>query len=421
MKDKLLRLLKAKEEARAALVAKSEKSEEVAELRSIHAQIESINTEIAELRGLIAEAETAENPAGTDDGQEDRTKVVNGKQQEKPAEARQFTPGKGFEKIDGQSPAEDRAAKELADKEKRGKDLMEGRSVTVASSSIVLPAQTSSTINPTFNVVSSLVDRVDTLMLKGGESFSQPYEKDTPVGGYTTEGSDYNEADVTFGYADITKAKITAYSETTEEIQKLPATDYESVVMNGISKSARRYLAKEILVGTGATNHLSGIFSTTATAIETDTDIELSAISNTTLSEIMFTFGGDEDVEDQAVLILNKVDLKAFSQLRTTDGKPFHTIITHGNTGTIDGVPYIINSACYAVSASATASAAYCMAYGPLSNYKLVIFSDLDVRKSDDYKFKTGQIAHRGSVFAGGNVVSYNGFLRVKKATTTTT
>jgi len=283
----------------------------------------------------------------------------------------------------------------------------------------VLPTVSSSTITPTFNVVSSVVDGVDRLMLRGGESFTQPYEIDTPAGDYTTEGSEYNSADTTFGYADINKAKVTAYSETTEEIQKLPAADYEDVVMRGMTKSCRRKLAKEILVGAGGTNQLTGIFSTKATAISSSTDLELSAISNTTLSEIMFSFGGDEDVEDQAVLILNKVDLKAFSQLRTTDGKPFHTIVSHGNTGTIDGVPYIINSACYAVSASATASAAYCMAYGPLSNYKLVIFSDLDVRKSDDYKFKTGQIAHRGSVFAGGNVVSYNGFLRVKKATTT--
>jgi len=418
MKDKLLKLLKTKEEARAALVAKSEKSEDVVELRSINAQIEGINAEIAEIRGLITEVETAETAAGADDGQEERTKLINGQAKGKPPESRQFTPGKGFEKIDGQSPSEERAAKEVAEKEKRGKDLKEGRSVTVASSNIVLPKQSSSTITPTFNVISSLVDGVDQLVLRGGESFTQPYEKDTPAGDYTTEGGDYNEADVTFGYADINKTKITAYSETTEEIQKLPAADYESVVMNGISKSARRKLAKEILVGTGATNHLTGIFSTAADAIVTSTDIEISAISNTTLNEILFSFGGDENVEEQAVLILNKVDLKAFSQLRTTDGKPFHTIITRGNTGTIDGVPYIINSACYAVSDSDTASEAYCMAYGPLSNYKLVVFSDLDVQRSTDYKFKTGQIAHRGSVFVGGNVVAYNGFLRVKKAAT---
>lgn len=46
------------------------------------------------------------------------------------------------------------------------------------------------------------------------------------------------------------------------------------------------------------------------------------------------------------------------------------------------------------------------MAYGPLSNYQLTIFSDMDVQRSTDFKFKQGMIAHRGSVFAGGNVIS---------------
>ena len=58
------------------------------------------------------------------------------------------------------------------------------------------------------------------------------------------------------------------------------------------------------------------------------------------------------------------------------------------------------------------------MAYGNLQNYQLTVFSQLDIRRSDDFKFKSGMIAHRGSVFVGGNVVSYNGFLRIKKAAT---
>ena len=43
------------------------------------------------------------------------------------------------------------------------------------------------------------------------------------------------------------------------------------------------------------------------------------------------------------------------------------------------------------------------------------IFSDMDVQRSTDYLFKKGMIAHRGSIFIGGNVISKNGFLRVKK------
>lgn len=53
MKEKLLKLLKAKEEARQALVTKSEQSEDVAELRGLNTQLTDLNKEIAELRGMI--------------------------------------------------------------------------------------------------------------------------------------------------------------------------------------------------------------------------------------------------------------------------------------------------------------------------------------------------------------------------------
>ena len=114
------------------------------------------------------------------------------------------------------------------------------------------------------------------------------------------------------------------------------------------------------------------------------------------------------------MLILNKKDLKKFAKLRDKQGRKVYTIVNHGNTGTIDEVPYIINSACGEVGGTA---GAYCMAYGPLSNYEVAIFSDIDAQKSTEYKFKQGQIAYKACVFMGGNVVAKNGFIRVKNAT----
>lgn len=307
---------------------------------------------------------------------------------------------------------------ELETSEKRGQALMENRAVTVGSGNVVLPKHSATDIRPTFNEVSTLIDRVSSKTLKGGESYQQPYIKSYGEGDYTTEGNDYNTSETTFGYADITKAKVTAYSEDTEELQKLPAADYDAEVMKGITVATRKKLTREILIGTGATNRLAGIFSAAATAIDSETDLEISAIDASTLDEIIYSYGGDEDVEDAAVLVLNKLDLKAFAKLRTSDGKKVYNVVSQGNSGTIDGVPFIINSACKAVSDAKTTAGQYSMAYGPLSNYQLTIFSDMDVQRSTDFKFKQGMIAHRGSVFAGGNVISKNGFLRVKKAAT---
>lgn len=289
-------------------------------------------------------------------------------------------------------------------------------SVTTAGSGIVLPRHTSADISPTFNDVSSLIDRVKIVPLRGGESYQRPFVKSYGDGaGPTAESADYNVSEPTFGYADILREKITAYAEEPEEMEKLPDADYDGIVEGGVTKALRRYASRQILIGPGTTGKFRGIFynptSATDDIIDRNTDITIADIDDGTLDEIIYSFGGDEEVEDIAVLILNKKDLKKFAKLRDKQGRKVYTIKNHGNTGTIDEVPYIINSACAEIGGTAEA---YCMAYGPLTNYEVAIFSDIDAQKSTEYKFKQGQIAYRASVFMGGNVVAKNGFIRVK-------
>lgn len=304
------------------------------------------------------------------------------------------------------------------DAEKRaaeiGKDLIENRTVTVTTGKVVLPKTSSTTINGSFNQISSLIDAVNTVPLMGGESHAQPYEKTHGEGEYTAEGTDYTDAETVTDYALINKSKITAYSEHTEEVEKLPAANYAAVVQGGIGKALRSKITKQILVGEGGADKIVGIFSAQAKAIDPATDKEIAKVDEKTLDEIIYSYGGDEDVEEQAVLILNKADVKAFATLRTVDGKKVYDVKSYGNTGTIDGIPYLINSACKALDKALAGE--YVMAYGVLKNYELAVFSDTDIQRSSDYKFKQGIISHRGSVFVGGNVVTHNGFLRLKKA-----
>ncbi|MHB1153559.1 MAG: phage major capsid protein [Eubacteriales bacterium] len=302
-----------------------------------------------------------------------------------------------------------------SESEKRGKALLEKRSVTIASTGVILPAYQANDIKPTFNEVSTLVDRVTIKDFVGGESYKQPYLVSYGEGGYTTEGGTPTDAEPTFAYAEVTKTKITAYAEDSEELTKLPAANYDAEVIKGISVAQRKKLTKEILIGDGNAGHFVGIFDNGAAAIDAATDITFAAIDEETLDEIIFSFGGNEDVEDVSVLVLNKLDVKAFAKLRDANGRKIHEVKSMGNSGTIDGVPYIINSNCKAISAAATTSGQYCMAYGPLTNYTMAVFSNLEVARSTDYKFKEGMIAHRGVIFAGGNVTARNGFLRVKR------
>lgn len=398
--EKLKKMLAKKEERKKELKNRAEKCEEIEELRSINSEVDKLNGEIAELRGLIEDLEKA-----GDEEEETRQAGPTGEVEILAT----YGVGNGEE-------GKDERSKEIEEAEKRGKALKEKRAVTVGSSDVILPKHQATDIKGAFNEVSSIVDRVNIKPLNGGESFEQPYMIGYGTGGYTEEGGDPAEAEPEWSYAIINKTKITAYAEDTEELQKLPAADYDAEVMKGIRIAIRKKLAAEILIGDGDPGHFVGIFDANATAIDPNTDKEIAAIDEKTLDEIIYSFGGDENVEDEAVLILNKADVKAFATLRKQNGDKVYDVKHNGNTGTIDGVPYIINSKCKAISDPNTTAGEYCMAYGPLSNYTMAIFSDMEVRRSDDYKFKEGMIAHRGVVFAGGNVTAHNGFLRIKKA-----
>lgn len=324
-----------------------------------------------------------------------------------------------IETFNGDSEKENRDNADETDWEQRGTDIFEKRAVTVDSGDLVLPKHDSANIKGTFNQVSTLIDRVHVVPLPGGESYETPYEVQHGEGNYTKEGQPYHDIDVEFGYAKVNKTKVTSYTEITEEVEKLPRAQYGQRVVNAVRQSLRKKITKEILNGRGPVeDEFVGIFSEEAAAINPATDLEITEINEDTLEDIIYAFGGDEDVEDEFTLILSKDDLRQFSKVRYPDGRKVYDIKHNGNVGSIDGVSYIINSG--AGSLATAAEGDYLMAYGPLSNYEMAVFSPTEVKRSDDYKFKEGMVAHRGSVFSGGNVVAFNGFLRVKKGGTDT-
>ena len=371
-------------------------------------ELQAIMDEAKEISGILADIASREALAGmVEDGTEDPTPVA----------------GQGEEGMDAKNQARTKSGKALKDGKAvsyQAKTLARPMNTLTTSTGVVMPKHTSPDIAPTFNNVSSLIDRVKTVPLPGGESYQRPFVKSYGDGaGSTAEGADYNTSEPEFGYAEIVREKITAYAEEPEEMQKLPDADYDGVVEESVVRAIKRYASRQILVGPGGTGKFRGIFFNPSKAqddiIDRNTDITtITAIDDATLDEIIYSYGGDEEGEDVAVLILNKKDLKKFAKLRDKQGRKVYTIVNHGNTGTIDEVPYIINSACAEIGGTKDA---YCMAYGPLSNYEVAIFSDIEAKKSTEYKFKQGQIAYSACVFMGGNVVAKNGFIRVKNPT----
>lgn len=303
----------------------------------------------------------------------------------------------------------------------RGRALRAMNAVQLTTEGVLVPTRYGTDLAPAWSEVSSILDLVRIFNRLGGEAFERAYVRGYGEGAEVADDADYHEDDTDFGSVLIAKSKVTVYTEEDEGVLKLPDVDYDAEIINGVRIALRKRIARQIMVGPGTTNRITGIFASNyssgspkAGAIDPSTDIPLAAIDEGTLDEIIFSYGGEEDVESGAALILNKNDLKTFAKLRDGNGNRIHTISYNGNTGMIDGIPFIINSACASVGSASPDD--YCMAYGHLSNYGLAIFSEIDVQRSTDFKFRSAQVAHRGSVYVGGNVIKWNGFVRVKKA-----
>ena len=440
MKDYLTKFIARKKSERENLFKRLDETEDIKEARSIGETLKALGEEIADAEAQLlaleeVPAEEAPTEESNEEKKEQKAEEDNPNKEDTEADETEEEPteedvkrSKDWVKVDEKNlrkvasfGGENKMATEkrnvnTKEIEERGKAFKEGRAVTVSASDILLPKHESSDLAPApFRQVSTFVDLTKIRNLQGGESYEVPFTKTYGEGGTTAEGADYTTAEPTFGSAKINKVKITAYAEISEELEKLPSADYVREVEAGVEIALKKKMAKEQIVGTGASNTFMGITSTHEdnTAVLTSDDLEIATIDQDTLNKIIFNYGGDEEVEQKGVLVLNKKDLLAFSLVRNDIGDHAYKIDLANQT--INTVPYIINSNLPALTEKSTAVGTYSMFYGIPQYYETAIFSPVEVKKSYDYKFKQGMIAYKAVVFAGGNTTSYRGFMRIKK------
>lgn len=304
----------------------------------------------------------------------------------------------------------------------------ETRSVLVSSGALATPTEVGGISDP-FSSVSSIVDMVRIEDMTGCGTYKEAYMKAWQEADAGTEGSAANNDDPDFGFVNIAPQLINVISYVSREIRKQTPLQYTAKVQEGAAIALKKKVANWIVNGSGV-SEIYGI----ANAVDKDGDSMVqafnksSAIDDKTLREIVFAYGGDDNLfgSNGIVLFLNKKDLIAFGDVRSeTTLQAVYEIIPDGtnpNTGVIkDGglsVKYCINASCNAfVDTEATENGVATMIVGDPKNYKLGLFGDYEIQVSEDYKFAEGMLAVRGEVLVGGNVIKGNGFVVVKKVT----
>ena len=318
--------------------------------------------------------------------------------------------------LGGENEAEARA-KKFAETGKTNVKSEEVRSVLVSGGKLATPTQVSGINDSVGKKVSSIIDLVKIANCTGMGSNKVAYiDTDAAAADNQTEGEAATNKEPTFGFVTITPDSVAVLSYISKQAKKQTPLAYQQKVHEQALTSLRK---KAAILVTTALKESDLNESVTATVTGSK-----GVIDEKTLRKITLAYGGDESVVGGAVLFLNKLDLIAFGDVRgTNEKKAVYEIepdTDNPNTGIIkDGglsVRYCINSnltACAGTAQSAS-SDTLTMFYGNPQCFELDLFSDYEIRISEDFAFDKLMDTIRGDVEIGGDVVVKNGFVALK-------
>lgn len=369
-----------------ALEQKNNESEDEAELKAASEELDELNTKKEELEKELAEinAQIAEldKPAeGEEQPQRSKLNFMNKEErgnknmniEQRKAVAEEFVK-RGTMKIGSE----------------------ETRAMLVSSGKIATPTGVNDSINELNKVTSSIVDLVEVQDCSGMGANMIAYEFTAPVGGITVEGETYAEGDTVTDFVETKPSKVTTISYISEETRKLTPLAYEALVRKNAMHALRKKVA-QIIIDKIVASDLSVKKS------------DIAAIDAKTLRTLALSYGGEDEVEGNAILGLNKATLTALGDVRGSNEKKAIYEITpdasNPNVGVIKeggvSVTYVLNAKL----------ADNQFVYGQPKKFELDLFGDYEIKVSDDFKFDKGLLAIRGSVMADGAVTYKDGFI----------
>lgn len=310
------------------------------------------------------------------------------------------------------------------------------KSVTLATGTLAQPTGAGTNIrDPLGNGVGAIIDQVYAQDLTGMASYLEPYV----ISEFDASGADVATAagtartassDPTYGVAKISPYELTTTSYVDRNISRLTPANYYAKTFAMAMRALRRDTVKMIFNGDGQStnNDMFGIKTAKNVAGSTIfSTLNVTAVDADLLTNLMFAYGGDEELGGNCRLYLNKADLLALGKLRGTNEKRrlFDIVPDAGNpnTGTIrEGgtiVPYSIASNLTALSSSSAGSSAIqTMVYGDPMNYELGLFGDYTVRVDESVKAVERMLTILGDAIVGGNLIVDKGFVVATVAAT---
>lgn len=384
-------------------------------------RLKEIEERLAEIKGIVDSDENVENidALNTEADQllAERNKILENIQnyQQLRQKIADGSIGTSVD-IGGNTDAEnfEERAKKFASTKRTSIATTQLRAALVSSGKLATPTAVSG-INDTVGAKhSSIIDLVKIVDCGGMGSNKVAYiDTDADAAAEHTEGSAATAKEATFGYVEITPKTLATYAQISEQAKNQTPLQYEAKVQEQALISLRKAAVKLVISKLKASTLNKAVDASVSSA-------KKGILDENTLTDFLLEYGGDESVVGEAVLFLNKKDLRAIGKIRgTQDKKKVYEIVPDGsnpNVGIIkDGglsVKYCICSELAACVDTVQGSAAIpTMFYGNPQCLELDLFTDYQVKVSEEFAFTSLMDTILGSVSLGADVVAKNGFV----------
>lgn len=384
-------------------------------------RLKEIEERLAEIKGIVDSDENVENidALNTEADQllAERNKILENIQnyQQLRQKIADGSIGTSVD-IGGNTDAEnfEERAKKFASTKRTSIATTQLRAALVSSGKLATPTAVSG-INDTVGAKhSSIIDLVKIVDCGGMGSNKVAYiDTDADAAAEHTEGSAATAKEATFGYVEITPKTLATYAQISEQAKNQTPLQYEAKVQEQALISLRKAAVNLVISKLKASTLNKAVDASVSSA-------KKGILDENTLTDFLLEYGGDESVVGEAVLFLNKKDLRAIGKIRgTQDKKKVYEIVPDGsnpNVGIIkDGglsVKYCICSELAACVDTVQGSAAIpTMFYGNPQCLELDLFTDYQVKVSEEFAFTSLMDTILGSVSLGADVVAKNGFV----------
>lgn len=395
------------------IAKKNDASEDEAELKALADELAELEAEKAEaeaeLKEIEAQIEALDKPADGNDGTGERKKFL------------QFEQRGGENKmnaIEERKKFAEEFRKNNTAKIELSADKNELRAVTIASGQIAIPTEVHGIENPAEVPYSTILDFVRVEDMTGAGYNKVALVKEWSDANETNEGATITPDDPTFTNVTIQPEKgfKTLSSISNETLKTSPLNYYGKVEESAMIALRRKIASKIVTKAVGAEDDDGNAVNAT---------YNISELTETTLRNIAFQFGGDEGIYGSATLVLNKKDLIALGDLVSDVTLDYVYEIepnaANPNIGVIRkgglSARYILTNALPAFSDNSTAANTTCMLYGDMKSIEVDLFGAYDIRVSEDAQFEEDLLTIRGTAQVGIGVTRLHGLIEIKKVT----